>query len=121
MVPDDLLQPSPHDFSKAHLVFFSQPFGLAEKSVGDLNLRFYHDGKLPAGGLVFKAACAVLLRELMLSTGGVLGLPPTLASHPMGRLPMIDIPSQLRIIAARHVDNQDSGRTRLRCKLACWF
>jgi hypothetical protein len=48
VVADDLLQSPPNHFSETHFIFRSQPFGFAEKHIGDLHLCFYHDGNLPS-------------------------------------------------------------------------
>ena len=48
MVDDNFLQTSPHDLRKTHLVFKSNSFCLSVKGIWDLDLRFYHDGNLPA-------------------------------------------------------------------------
>gem|GEM_PF-1698885 len=46
MVQNNLLQATPHNLRKAHLVFRGNSLGLTVERVWNLNLRFYHDGNL---------------------------------------------------------------------------
>ncbi len=47
----DEFESSTDDLSEAHLILLGQAFRFRVEKVGDLNLRFYHDGFLPAAFL----------------------------------------------------------------------
>ncbi len=48
MVAHDLLEPPTHNLCEAHLILASQPLRLMVELIGDLNVSFYRDRKLPA-------------------------------------------------------------------------
>jgi hypothetical protein len=54
----DLFHATPDHLSKAHFILLSDQLGLAIEMLWKLNLRFYHDGKMPLMRLIVNTALA---------------------------------------------------------------
>lgn len=59
MGPAHVLETTPHHFGERYLPLFGDLFRPLIKLVGDLNLSFYHDGKMPSSARLVKRAVVV--------------------------------------------------------------
>ena len=65
------LKSATDDFRKTHLLLYGHSLGLTVKMVRELNLCFYHDGKLP---LLLAKSITALLRSNSVNLGELRGV-----------------------------------------------
>jgi hypothetical protein len=76
---------------KTHLTLRSNPLGLPKKVVGNLYLRFYHDGNLPTSVCLSNVIQKKISPNFCaISVGHILQLTETLPPEFQGNLPGID-------------------------------